>query len=82
MFSITESRTGSISFPRKKLLSYCDFIAARMKAKVVASVLTIILFTSATVLFSSPTQTNAQKDNCDSSYPDVCIPPSPPDRLY
>ena len=50
-----------------------------MKAKVVASVLTIILFTSATVLFSSPTQTDAQKDNCDSSYPDVCIPPSPPD---
>ena len=51
-----------------------------MKAKVVASVLTVIVFTSASVLFSSPTQTNAQKDNCDSSYPDVCIPPSPPGR--
>jgi hypothetical protein len=50
-----------------------------MKAKVVALVLTIILFTSATVLFSSLTQTDAQKDNCDSSYPDICIPPFPPD---
>lgn len=50
-----------------------------MKARVIASVLTIILFTSATVLFSSTTQTYAQRENCDPSYPDVCIPPPPPD---
>ena len=54
-----------------------------MKARVVASVLmtTIILFTAATVLSFSTSQTYAQDDNnnCDPSYPDVCISPPPPD---
>jgi micrococcal nuclease len=50
-----------------------------MKARVIASVLTIILLTTATVLFSSTTQTYAERENCDPSYPDVCIPRPPPD---
>jgi hypothetical protein len=53
-----------------------------MKVRVVASALMtmIILFTCATVLSFSTTQTYAQEDNnCDPSYPDVCIPPPPPE---
>jgi hypothetical protein len=53
-----------------------------MKVRVVASALMtmIILFTGATVLSFSTTQTYAQDDNnCDSSYPDVCIASPPPD---
>jgi hypothetical protein len=58
-----------------------NFTVARMKARIDASVLmtTIILFTAATVL-SFSTKTYAQEDNnCDPSYPDVCISPPPPD---
>ena len=54
-----------------------------MKARIVASVLmtTIILFTAATILSFSTSQTYAQEDNnnCDPSYPDACISPPPPD---
>jgi hypothetical protein len=59
-----------------------NFTIARMKARIDASVLmtTIILFTAATVLSFSTSQTYAQEDNyCDPSYPDVCISPPPPD---
>jgi micrococcal nuclease len=31
------------------------------------------------VIFFSPPRTYAQEDNCDPSYPDVCIAPYPPD---
>jgi len=53
-----------------------------MKASIVASVLMtmIILFTAATVLTFSTSQTSAQEiNNCDPSYPDVCISPPAPD---
>ena len=54
-----------------------------MKARIDASVLmtTIILFTAATVLSFSTSQTYAQDDNnnCDPLYPDVCISSPPPD---
>jgi micrococcal nuclease len=41
---------------------------------------TIILFTSAAVLSFSTSRTYAQEDNnCDPSYPDVCISSLPPD---
>ena len=50
-----------------------------MKKREHASVLIIVLFTAAIVLFYSTTQTYAQVDNCDPSYPDVCISPPPPD---
>ena len=65
-----------------KLFIIPIFTIARMKARIVASVLmtTIILFAAATVLSFSTTQTYAQGvNNCDPSYPDVCISPPPPD---
>lgn len=50
-----------------------------MKARVgIASVLIIILVTNSTVLFFTTTKTKAQFDDCDSSYPDLCIPSPPP----
>jgi hypothetical protein len=52
-------------------------------ARIFGSVLmaTIILFTAVTVLSFSTSQTYAQDDNnnCDPSYPDVCISSPPPD---
>jgi hypothetical protein len=49
-----------------------------LKAKVAALIFTIVL-SAASAIFSSISQTNAQDDTCDPSYPDVCIPPYPPD---
>jgi hypothetical protein len=49
-----------------------------LKAKVAALIFTIVL-SAASAIFSSISQTSAQDDNCDPSYPDVCIPPYPPD---
>jgi micrococcal nuclease len=49
-----------------------------MISRTVVSVLTIIVFTAATVIFFPTIQTDAQNNDCDSSYPDVCIPPPPP----
>ena len=49
-----------------------------MKAKVAALIFTIVL-SAASAILPSIFQTNAQDDNCDPSYPDVCIPPYPPD---
>jgi hypothetical protein len=48
------------------------------QAKVTTLVFTTI-FSGALAIFFSIPQTDAQDDNCDSSYPDVCIPPYPPD---
>jgi hypothetical protein len=48
-----------------------------LKAKVAALIVTIVL-SAALAIFFSISQTNAQ-DNCDPSYPDICIPPYPPD---
>ena len=56
----------------------------------IASILTIILLAILPIIFLSSTQTQeTQKEDedsnsgsggdCDSSYPDVCIPPYPPD---
>jgi micrococcal nuclease len=53
-----------------------------MKAKVIASVVIILILGSAPfVFFFESIQTNANDDdeNCDSSYPDACIPSPPPE---
>ena len=49
-----------------------------MKAKLIAT-LTIVLLGNGIVFFIPFTKTNAQQSECDPSYPDVCIPPYPPD---
>jgi hypothetical protein len=54
------------------------FYGTELKAKVETLVLLIIFSGASSILFFTP-QTSAQDDNCDSSYPDVCIPPYPPD---
>jgi micrococcal nuclease len=48
-----------------------------MKAKLIA-ILTISLLGGGIAFFSPSIETYAQSD-CDPSYPDVCIPPYPPD---
>ena len=53
-----------------------------MKARVIALIsTTILLLGRPIVCFSGIPTTDATEDNddCDSSYPDVCIPPYPPD---
>lgn len=53
-----------------------------MNARLIASILTIIFFTNIfSVFFSSIIEIEAttNEDDCDSSYPDVCITPYPPD---
>jgi micrococcal nuclease len=47
--------------------------------KEIAATIIATVFLSASVIFLSGPQTGAQDDNCDPSYPDVCIPPYPPD---
>jgi hypothetical protein len=51
-----------------------------MKARVIISILTIMLLASLQFIFLSSIQTNSQKDgsDCDSSYPDACISSPPP----
>lgn len=39
----------------------------------------MLLTVGTTSLMSYPPQTFAQSSDCDSSYPDTCIPPYPPD---
>ena len=53
----------------------------RMKVRLIASILTIMPLISLSFIFFSSIQTETQNDDsdCDSSYPDVCIPPYPPD---
>jgi len=55
----------------------------RMKeVKLIASILPIMLLSSLPFIFLSSIQTEIQKgdeSDCDSSYPDVCIPPHSPD---
>jgi hypothetical protein len=53
----------------------------RMKVKLTVSILTIMLLTNLPFIFLSSIQTEIQKEdsNCDSSYPDICIAPYPPD---
>ena len=53
----------------------------RMKVRLIASILTIMPLISLSFIFFSSIQTEIQNDDsdCDSSYPDVCIPPYPPD---
>ena len=53
-----------------------------MKVRIIASILTIMPLFSLPFIFLFSIQTDSQKDkneNCDSSYPDACIPPHPPD---
>ena len=51
-----------------------------MKSRVIISILAIMLFASLQFIFLSSIQANSQKDNsdCDSSYPNICIPSPPP----
>jgi micrococcal nuclease len=53
----------------------------RVKVRPTASIFTIMLLTSIPIIFLSSIQTDTQKEdsNCDSSYPDICIAPYPPD---
>ena len=53
----------------------------RMKARIIASILIILMLGSIPFVFFDSIQSNAKDDdeNCDSSYPDVCIPSPPPD---
>ena len=41
--------------------------------------LLLILLSIVTIFYASSSQTYAKSDKCDSSYPDVCISPPPPD---
>ena len=41
--------------------------------------LLLILFSIVTIFYPFSTQTYAKSAKCDSSYPDVCISPPPPD---
>jgi hypothetical protein len=50
-----------------------------MRARLIASALATVLLSSAMVIFFPTTPVHAQGDNCDPSYPDVCIAPYPPD---
>jgi hypothetical protein len=47
--------------------------------EIAASVIARV-FLGASVIFLSMPQTSGQDDNCDPSYPDVCMPPYPPDQ--
>ena len=51
------------------------------EVRLIASLFTIILLSSIPFTFFSSIQTETQNEqsDCDSSYPDVCIPPHPPD---
>jgi hypothetical protein len=51
-----------------------------MKARVIISVLTIMLLASLQFIFLSSIQTNSQQEDSDrdSSYPDACISSPPP----
>ena len=51
-----------------------------MKSRVIISILAIMLLASLQFIFLSSVQTNSQKDDsdCDSSYPNNCIPSPPP----
>jgi micrococcal nuclease len=49
-----------------------------MKVERAALVIATVFFGASVIFLSSP-QISAQDDNCDPSYPDVCIPPYPPD---
>lgn len=57
---------------------FSPYQVTEMKSKVATLVFTM-LFSGASAVFFSIPQTNAQEENCDPSYPDVCIPPYPPD---
>ena len=52
-----------------------------IKVRIISSILTIMLLITLPFIFLSSTQTNADNNDgdCDSSYPDVCIRPYPPD---
>ena len=54
------------------------FYVTKMKAKV-ATLVPLIVFSGASSFPFFTPQTSAQDDNCDPSYPDVCITPYPPD---
>ena len=51
-----------------------------MKARIITSILAIMLFANLQFIFLSSIQTNSHQDksNCDSSYPDTCISSPPP----
>jgi micrococcal nuclease len=52
-----------------------------MKSSVIISILAIMLLASLQFIFLSSVQANSQKDDsddCDSSYPNNCIPSPPP----
>ena len=52
-----------------------------MKVRIISSILTIMLLITLPFIFLSSTQTSADNNDgdCDSSYPDTCIPSPPPD---
>jgi hypothetical protein len=54
---------------------------ARMKAKIIISLSTIMLLVSLPLFFLPSMQTSSENDNddCDSSYPDICIPSNSPE---
>ena len=56
---------------------------ARMKAKIISSLSQIMLLASLPSGFLQSMQTSSEKDNddCDSSYPDICIPSNSPDSI-
>ena len=41
--------------------------------------LLLVLLSIVTIFYPSYTQIYGKSDNCDSSYPDVCVSPPPPD---
>ena len=43
------------------------------------ALLLIIMLSIVTIFYPSSTQIYGMSDKCDSSYPDVCISPPPPD---
>ena len=50
-----------------------------MKDRIIISIVIVILIINSLFLLFFPTQLYTQEEDCDSSYPHVCIPPSPPD---
>jgi hypothetical protein len=51
----------------------------RMKVRLFAFILTMMLLTILPFIFLSSIQIETYDSDCDSSYTDVCIPPHPPD---
>ncbi len=48
--------------------------------KTILAIISVLLMMLSLTIFSfTSLKTEAQFDNCDSSYPDVCIPSPPPD---